>query len=641
VLFDDAIFNTRLRGNYSLVRTNSNFYGTTNMLGLQAGQYYYDTSITRFVPGAMADNLTSYGGLLFQDSSGMTTIPFLLGVGAAGSYGTVTEPCNYLEKFPSPQNYFYQARGFSLAECYYMSVTNPYEGLMVGEPLAAPFAQPASGAWMNLPANSVLGGTTNLSVQFTASDTNHPVQQVDLFVDGLLAKTVTNIPPWTNNVLSVTLNGNRTSYTVPAGATIKSVVSNLTVQLNQSAFTNLTKVSAYAHGDRVDLKSFDFSKSGSQVSVVASNALGTGSALSTSIASSGPNFLDTIAFGIRSYAVTNEPTVSGNFLQLVITKTNGNQVTFKATYPGDGTNVTLLTQSLVNMVNTNASLQGDDGLAAEDFVGYDPSIPITFFDLRALSPGWNAAQIQAAFSASAPFQIGPSGTRHLDENLSDLEPRAHLYVTAGVTNLLSTFPLNTSSLADGFHELTAVGYEGSHVRTQKRISQTVVVTNNPIYASLTPLFNGTNVPVQATLQFSVAANTAGISKIELFGTGGSLGNVTSQSTATFSVPGTNLDIGLHPFYAIVTTTGSKQYRTQTQWVRLGAADSPFILSVAKPPLSVSWPATPGRSYDVLSTTNLTTPFESNTTVVATNALNRWADTNPAVSQRFYRVRTTQ
>src|SRR5205823_388637 len=141
-----------------------------------------------------ADNLTSYGGLIFVNS-GHLSILSLLAAGASGSYGTVTEPCNYLEKFPSPQNYFYQSRGFSLAECYYQSVTNPYQGLLVGEPLAAPFAQPASGSWSNLPSYSLLSGTTNLTLGFTASDSSHPVQQIDLFLDGTWLQTLTNLPP--------------------------------------------------------------------------------------------------------------------------------------------------------------------------------------------------------------------------------------------------------------------------------------------------------------------------------------------------------------------------------------------------------------------------------------------------------------
>src|SRR5437016_12963406 len=122
-----------------------------------------------------------------------------MNAGAAGSYGTVTEPCNYFEKFPSPQAFFYQLRGFNLAESYYQSVTNPYQGVVVGEPLAAPFARPATGAWINPPDNALLSGITNLAVQFTAADSNLPIGQVDVFLDGNILQTLTNIPPAQNN----------------------------------------------------------------------------------------------------------------------------------------------------------------------------------------------------------------------------------------------------------------------------------------------------------------------------------------------------------------------------------------------------------------------------------------------------------
>ena len=71
----------------------------------------------------MADNLTSFGGQIFQDTAGQTTLLAFAAAGASGSYGSITEPCSYPQKFPDPQNYFYQERGFSLGECYYQSVT--------------------------------------------------------------------------------------------------------------------------------------------------------------------------------------------------------------------------------------------------------------------------------------------------------------------------------------------------------------------------------------------------------------------------------------------------------------------------------------------------------------------------------------
>jgi len=182
--FDNAIFNARLRGNYAMARTNSDSPGgQTGLLGYQTGLASFSVSSNTFVPGAMADSLTSFGGIIFGPNSQTTLLAFI-NAGAAGSYGTVTEPSNNPQKFPDPQNYFYQARGFSLAECYYQSLSAPYEGLIVGEPLAAPFAQTAAGGWGGVASNAVLSGTARLGMAFSALDGNHPLQQIDLFVDG-------------------------------------------------------------------------------------------------------------------------------------------------------------------------------------------------------------------------------------------------------------------------------------------------------------------------------------------------------------------------------------------------------------------------------------------------------------------------
>jgi hypothetical protein len=244
-------------------------------------------------------------------------------------------------------------------------------------------------------------------------------------------------------------------------------------------------------------------------------------------------------------------------------------------------------------------------------------------------------------SSSFYFNITPSGSHVLDENLGDLQPRAHLYVTAGATNLPVTFPLNTTLLPNGFHDLTAVAYEGSHVRTQKRASQTVQVQNGSLSATFTTLYGGSNTDVGAMLQFAVAANTTAISKLELFSTGGLLGSVTNQYTTTFSVSGAYLGVGLHPFYALVTANTGQQYRTETKWIRLMGPEGPFNVSVSAPPPLLSWPATAGRSYDILTSTNLANPFQLNATMVPSNSTPLWLDTNPPASQRFYRIRTSQ
>jgi uncharacterized protein (TIGR03790 family) len=640
-LFDNAIFNTRLRGNCSMLRTNADpYYYFGTMLGLQSG---WGNPIVigsgSFAPGGLADNLTSFGGQIFE-KSGQLDILDLLALGAAGSYGTVIEPCAYLEKFPSPQNYLYQARGFTMAECYYQSVTNPYQGLLLGEPLAAPFAVAPGGSWSNLPVNAPLGGTTNLSLQLNAADAAHPVQQVDLFVDGLFAQTLTNIQPRQNNLLTVTIRGQAMPYTVPASATLLSAAAGLTAVLNTTGNTNVTKVRAFAHGDRIELQSFDITQAGSQVPISATSSLGSASALTSFIAASRPSFLDTIAFGIRSFTVFHAPS-SGSYLLLTVTKTNGAVVTVGATNSAGNTSITALTQTLVNQINATPALQGSDGVTAEDLVNFDfDSPPAAQFNLRALSAGWSAAQIQVNVSGSATLTVQPAGTQKLDENLPDLHPRNHLYLTAGATNLPLTFAFNTTTQADGYHELTAVAYEGSHVHTQKRIAQTVRVQNSSLAATFTTLVGDTNTALEAILQFSVVANTNNISKIELFSTGGSLTNVLNQSSVVFFVPGASLDLGLHPFYGVVTASSGKQYRTETKWIRLVGQDAPFLVSLTAPPPRLAWPATAGRSYDILSATNVTDVFQAGATVIPSNSAAQWTDTNPAAPQRFYRVRTS-
>ncbi|AKJ28511.1 hypothetical protein AAW51_1820 [Caldimonas brevitalea] len=95
-----------------------------------------------FVPGALADHLTSFGGLL-DDSRGQMSAMVWLQAGATASYGTVSEPCNHLQKFPHPQLLLlHYLQGSTALEAYWKSVAWPQQGVFIGEPLAAPFARP-------------------------------------------------------------------------------------------------------------------------------------------------------------------------------------------------------------------------------------------------------------------------------------------------------------------------------------------------------------------------------------------------------------------------------------------------------------------------------------------------------------------
>ena len=712
--FDNAIANVKIRGVSSILRTNSNsLWGNTNFLGYETGLANFSLSPRTFVPGAIADSLTSFGGIIFGPN-GQTSLLAFISAGAAGSYGTVSEPGTDTQKFPDPQVYFYQSRGFSLAESYYQSLNVPYMGLVVSEPLASPFRQLAWGRWLGVVSNAPLSGTASLSVKFTASDADHPLQQIDLFVDGKFFSTLTNLAPSPGNLLTVTFNGYPVVYSVPANATLQTVARELAAKLNDAAVTNLTKALAFTRGDRLELHSLSTNRlvdpfyvayshdtnspgnyftvaylpypvppqvtplspnpSGAfalqvdtpdsmpfsiqastnlvdwlplitnlsggplvftdpdstncqkrfyrvagffqdpppappppdftvlldarggdlvrinyaarpylvQVStnlttwtsiftntalgkdqITAQSSLGSAGALTTFLTASRSSFIDSEACGRRAYTVLGTPQ-PGAWIQLTFTLTNGASVALAVTNQTGSITAAELTAQLCALVNAHPALQGSDGVVAEDYALSGADTPT--FNLRVRSPGVQAAALRVTPKRSG-ISILPSSSAALNSNLADLRSRNHLYLTAGVTSLPLTFALDTTTLADGFHELTAVAYEGSHVRTQSKAVLPLQIQNSPLAATLTLLDFPDPAPVQGTYHIQVAANTNNVSSIRLFSTGGLLEAVTNQSTATFTLNAPALGAGLHPFYALVETTDGLKYRTETRKLR--------------------------------------------------------------------------
>jgi len=91
-----------------------------------------------FLPGALADHLTSSGGDLLG-SQQMSSLRWL-DAGATASYGTVSEPCNYWQKFPHPLVLLkHYLAGETAIEAYWKSLEWPAQGVIIGDPLAAPY----------------------------------------------------------------------------------------------------------------------------------------------------------------------------------------------------------------------------------------------------------------------------------------------------------------------------------------------------------------------------------------------------------------------------------------------------------------------------------------------------------------------
>jgi len=782
--FDNALFNTRLCRYYTVQRTNcDSLWGQTNLLGLQTGLANLNLSPDAFAPGAMADDLTSWGGIIFGYNDQTSLISFITN-GASGSYGSVNETAPIPDKFPNPQNYFYQARGFSIAECYYQSLAEPFQGLMLAEPLASPRRRLGSGKWPPLTTNSPLSGTTSLALHFSAADISQPLQQLDLFVDGKFLRTLTNLPASPANILTVSLNGYPVTCTNPPNSSLASVASNLVSALNAPAITNITKVIAFPAGDRLELHSTStnallepffytdpvspnsfrlyrvvmppqsnlpaLSASGlradgafqlhlenpasAPLTILASTNLSDWVPIFTNLASGPLDFVDTSAryfskrfyrlagsildprpalaplgydsfgvFKLRVDAVTSAPYIlqastdllqwtslttnlaggdldfldttasafdcrfyraalippppspqprvsfvsqtpagnliridnatqpyilqvssdlftwssvftnsapgqiktavrtdpgsssalttfltpardsflaspangyrtwtmngsiqPGSWLQITITKTNGARINLSVTNQILGGTVSNLTSQLATLINASPALQGPDGLSVQD-LGLG-SFQSTTFNLVARSAALDAAAIKVLFTGSPSIYKNPSRESPLNQNLSDLQPRNHLYVSAGALSLSHTLNLDTTLLPDGYHELTAVAYEGTHVHTQTRATLPITISNSPLSATLTLLDLAPTNSVTGTYHLQVSANNNTVTAIRIYSTGGLLNTISNQPSAVFTIDASFLGSGLHPFYAIVDTPFAR-FRTQPRYLR--------------------------------------------------------------------------
>lgn len=140
-LFEDAVAELNAMGFAAEVVRTPMPMQKPAVLGAQLGtpQFDWSKSSSTLVAGSLVDNLTSYGGVM-SSSGGQTKLTEAFKWGAAGSSGTVTEPYSLQFKFPDPYLFVHYAKGSSLAEAFYQSVTGPYQLLIVGDPLCQPFS---------------------------------------------------------------------------------------------------------------------------------------------------------------------------------------------------------------------------------------------------------------------------------------------------------------------------------------------------------------------------------------------------------------------------------------------------------------------------------------------------------------------
>jgi hypothetical protein len=162
--------------------------GKADVVGAMIGtsDFNWKSSKSTILPGAIVEHLTSFGGML-EEGAGQTPFTEFLRYGAAGSSGTVTEPFALQAKFPFSFMHVHYAKGCTLAEAYYQSLTGPYQLLICGDPLCRPWAKIPKVCFESPKANETLKGNAVLGA---AAEAEGKISEYTFFVDGIQRETI-------------------------------------------------------------------------------------------------------------------------------------------------------------------------------------------------------------------------------------------------------------------------------------------------------------------------------------------------------------------------------------------------------------------------------------------------------------------
>lgn len=443
--------------------------GLGRVTGVHANTYH---------PGAYADNLTSYGGYLIDAPSDQMSMLEWIRAGAAGTYGTIVEPCNYTEKYADPMLLARYERGFTLGEALYLSVQNPYQGLLVGDPLCAPFAHASAVQVAWAVTGGVASGVATVQVSAAAADGTRPIHRLDVFMDDLWCATLTNQGPRAGNVLEIAVNGSTAGYTVVEGQSLCDAATGLAAAVNAA----LPFVRATPVGDAVQLVHTNYGVSGLTNQVSAQALAGTADVVQ--VQARAVAFADSV-FPAREFLALGGSGDAGDVVRCVITLTNGVVVTNQVT-ASMGQGAASVMAQLRDAINAHADLTNADGVVAK----YLFTASSTELALEARTAGPMGYQLFVVFQVipNPPPPAGFSTSWNFSDRFNDngdvLRPRAMVYLAEGATSLVSAFAVATTNLADGPHRVRAVAYEGTAVRVQGSGTADVTVDNHGLVCEL-------------------------------------------------------------------------------------------------------------------------------------------------------------
>jgi hypothetical protein len=135
----------------------------SDVMGIMIGSTWVNgLENNKYLPGAMAEHLTSLAAVF--DTASQMKLTAWIKAGATITAGTVTEPMSIWTKFPSAYFYVHYASGCTAIESLYQSIRCPLQILLLGEPLAQPWA-PGIEVTLDVTGNEVSGEPERVSMR--------------------------------------------------------------------------------------------------------------------------------------------------------------------------------------------------------------------------------------------------------------------------------------------------------------------------------------------------------------------------------------------------------------------------------------------------------------------------------------------
>jgi uncharacterized protein (TIGR03790 family) len=206
------------------------FKGKNDVLGLFTGEVSFPISANRFAPGALADHLTSFGGRL-ADGAGQMLCWDFLDAGCAATYGTVVEPFNYPQKFPTALVHGYYAAGFTAVESYWMSVKWPQQGLFMGDPLARPFGSGPKISVIEPRPYQEVGDKWLLNLTAASQDDGAGIGVIEFWIDDQRLAVLSQPHLPADATVAVTIGERNIGHTCSKNETLDQLTASLTGEL--------------------------------------------------------------------------------------------------------------------------------------------------------------------------------------------------------------------------------------------------------------------------------------------------------------------------------------------------------------------------------------------------------------------------